>query len=156
MRIPLNVKDIYGGPKPILTLFLSIPHASGYIEAVVDTGGPVTILSPRDADRLHFPFQACKREETPHNIGALSFYGYKFENSEIIFRDDYKNRLKRKIPITGLKPIKTDNVSLQRAYQLPNVLGMDFLIVYNLSLYFYPKGKIAYLQLEEEIKPKNE
>jgi len=135
-----------------MALFLIIPHASGPFEAVVDTGGPATTLSPRDADRLHFPFHACKKEEAPHGIGALSFYGYTFDKAEIIFSDENKKRVRRKIPITGLKPTKMDNASLQRAYKLPNILGMDFLIANNFSLYFYPSGKIAYLQLEEETK----
>lgn len=148
MKIPLAVKDYLGGPKPFMTFFLSIPHASGYVEAFVDTGGPLTILMPRDTDRLHFPFQASKKG-LPHYIAGLTFQAYEFEKATIVFRDEEKNRLRKNISITALKPIKLDDKSLQKAHQLPSIIGMDFLIDQDLSLYFYPRGKIAHLQSEE-------
>jgi len=46
-------------------------------------------------------------------------------------------------PIYALKLTKKDNESIQRARQIPSILGMDFLTKYGFTLNFDPDNKIA-------------
>lgn len=55
MKFPLYFIDKYGGKKPAISFSILAPRIFGQIEAIVDTGSPISLISLKDVIRLNIP-----------------------------------------------------------------------------------------------------
>ncbi len=75
MKIPIRVEFFAGGLRPITTLTLrsETPHIFGFVNAIIDTGSPTTILGGADIQRMRISqiqMQKLIGEEKEVNIGG--------------------------------------------------------------------------------------
>ena len=56
MRFNLEIRNIQGSKRIILRFLCTYPRSFGHVDAILDTGEPITILSANDALRLRMPF----------------------------------------------------------------------------------------------------
>jgi len=118
------------------------------INALIDTGSPWLALSPKDSKLLNIPI---KNLRTARQFTNISFAGHKFrrlitKEVELHVLDEKNKVVNLKMPsVSVLKPTKKkDEIDI-----IPSVIGMDFLTSNNLSLYYSPKKKEAYLIKED-------
>ena len=75
MKIPVRVEFFAGGIRPIVTLCLRSkdPSIFGFINAIIDTGSPTTIIGGADVQRLRISqiqMQKFTGEEKEVNLGG--------------------------------------------------------------------------------------
>lgn len=145
------VLDYGGGPKPFASVFLRARkyRVFGTIRPFVDTGGPLTSLTPADVEKLHIPLNSLYgRTPRPstHYIGGLSFWAYPMEDVTLAIRDENNKREEFILDsINVLKLTKNDRESIARAREIPSILGMDFITKNGFTLNFDPNNRIASL-----------
>ncbi len=71
MKFNLEIRNMQGSKRIILRFLCTYPRSFGHVDAIMDTGAPVTILSANDALRLRMPFNHTFR--TPKLIKKV-FY----------------------------------------------------------------------------------
>ena len=74
MRIPIRVEFFAGGLRPLVTVNLKSmsPHIFGFVNAIVDTGSPTTVLGGADVQRMRISqiqMQKLVGEEKEVNLG---------------------------------------------------------------------------------------
>lgn len=112
------------------------------IEALVDTGSPYTVLTPKDTVRFQIPLSRLSRHPEIISIafGGLDFTPRLAEGAEFIFKDkDGNEHVIKHEPIYALEPT-TPRVKWEErgAFRFPNVIGMDFLKKWRVKSYLDP------------------
>lgn len=142
VKIPLQVCH-YDENLRIIARFLlrcDEPKVFAVIDAIVDTGSPITIIGPRDMKRIRFSKLQREKLEGRHepiNIGGTQLFTKILNNAKLKFRD-----FEAKMPVNV--PIKGEEKAIQ-----PSLLGVDFMLKTRAKLFFDPKNKVAYFEIED-------
>lgn len=146
--IPINFEDSGGGLRLTLPVIINSPkhriHASTTV--FFDTGCPSTfVISEGEALRLKLPFSAMESKGIIA-FGSLKYESFALKNLEITLRDKKDERVQLTVPeVSVLKSTKRDNKAAAEALQMPSLIGLDFLNVFDFSLHVFPK-KEAYFE----------
>lgn len=140
MRIPIRVEFFAGGLRPIATLTLrsETPHIFGFINAIIDTGSPTTIIGSADVQRMRISqiqMQKLTGEEKEVNLGGAQLKTRILPEAQL----SIENKIKVKIPVQI--PVKT-----VKGVPPPSIIGVDFLVAGRLKFFFDPNNKEAYLE----------
>lgn len=142
-KISLQVSHFANSLRPIANFLLTSkdPHIFTIINAIVDTGSPITLIGPNDLNRMRLsPIQIRKiiGKNKPVNIGGEQIFTRTLENANLRFGDD----LEVKMPIDF--PIKMESKSTQ-----PSLLGVDFMLKTKAKLVFDPDKREAYFEIKD-------
>lgn len=125
---------------------LKSSHCFGFIEALVDTGSPFTVLSTVDALKLRLPIKTMRKAE-PVYLAGFTFFKATLGNSSMTFRTDDQKSLTTQFNNMGvLIPTKLDPNQLEGVKHIPSIVGNDFLEQEKFGLYVNPSTKVAYLE----------
>src|SRR3989338_1846707 len=133
MRIPVRVEFFAGGLRPVVTLTIrsEIPHIFGFVNAIIDTGSPTTILGAGDVQRMRISqvqMQKLVGAEKEVNLGGAQIKTRVLPEAELIFSG-------KAIKISSIQvPVK-----LVKGTPPPTILGVDFLVQGKFSFFFNPK-----------------
>lgn len=149
MKIPIRVEYFAGGLRPMITCCFRSekPHIFGFVNAIIDTGSPTTILGGVDIQRMRVSQIQMKEligEEKEVNLGGAQM------KTRILPEASIKigSYIEIKIPVQV--PVK-----ITKGTPPPTIIGVDFLLVGKLKFFFNPSAKEAYLETFEESKNKN-
>ncbi len=147
MRISCSVrKFVQGRHFPFVAFFIKAPGIAGHVDALIDTGSPFTVLSPKDIMSFRLPIKSMQRGETVKLAGSR-FFNHPLQNAVLYFRGDGDTLLKVELPSLGaLIPTKIDEKTLNEVKVIPSILGNDFLEDQRLTLTFNPSGRTAFLE----------
>lgn len=141
-QIPLEVCN-YDDNLRIMARFLlkcENPKIFAVIQAIVDTGSPITIIGPRDVQRMRFSkVQRDKLEgrHKPVSIGGTQMFTKILNNAKLKFGE-----LEIEMPVDV--PIKGEEKAIQ-----PSLLGVDFMLKTGAKLFFDPTNKVAYFEIKD-------
>ena len=144
MIIPLKVYFFAGGQRAIANLLIRSKELKIFapVEAIVDTGSPLTILGGNDIKKFRISSLALNKLESrkePVGLGGGEVKTKILDNTNI----KIGSYLECDMPIQ----VVVENVS---GKPQPTVLGVDFLIKNKLSLFFNPDKRVAYFEKEDE------
>jgi len=142
MRIPIKVEFFAGGLRPMITLILrsKTPAIFGFINAIVDTGSPSTILGSADVQKMRISqvqMQKLVGVEKEVNLGGTQMKTRSLPEAELRIKDKII-----KIPVQV--PVK-----VIRGVPPPTIIGVDFLLAGKLKFFFDPSSKEAYLETSD-------
>ncbi|MBS3077355.1 hypothetical protein J4233_03720 [Candidatus Pacearchaeota archaeon] len=143
MRIPVRVEFFAGGLRPVVTLTIrsEIPHIFGFVNAVIDTGSPTTILGAGDVQRMRISqiqMQKLTGEEKEVNLGGAQIKTRILSEANLSVGE----KLNVKIPVQI--PVK-----ITKGTPPPSIIGVDFLLEGKLKFLFDPNAKEAYLETSD-------
>lgn len=143
MRIPIKVEYFAGGLRPmaILTLRSVTPYIFGFVNAIIDTGSPTTILGGADKQRMRISeiqMQRLVGEEQEVNLGGAQIKTRILSEAELTLGGKVNVKIPIQIPIKIIKGIPP-----------PTIIGVDFLLAGKLKFFFYPSAKEAYLETSD-------
>ena len=143
MIIPLKVYFFAGGLRAIVRFFIQSkdPHIYGFVEAIVDTGSPTTILGVSDVKRMRVSKVQLKKLESKKESIACGGSLIKTKNLQ-----EAKLRIGQSLEC--IMPVQIPVDEIQGSSQ-PTILGVDFLIKNKLKLIFDPNKKEAYFESSE-------
>ncbi|KAA0002566.1 MAG: hypothetical protein FE044_02770 [Thermoplasmata archaeon] len=155
MRIQLKVEELHGGLKPFITFICEFPrlHTRLLINAFVDTGSSHTsiALSQLLKRGINVGGVIDKNDFEEIMIGGAKHKGHPIkERFDVRFRTQDNKTVHLKPPkLYVYLPYTENKEGWALSYSLPSIIGVDFLIHHNLSLYFNPSKKVAWLEKEE-------
>jgi len=146
-KIPCTIRAIVGRrPFPFVTFFLRTTHISRFVDALVDTGSPYTVLSTNEVMSTRMPITKMRLGEIV-SLAGFHFFNYPIKNVEMSFRTETDELFKVKLESIGsLIPTKLNKKTLDEVKNIPSIIGNDFLESQKLALYFNPSKRIAYLE----------
>ena len=145
MKIPLKFVD----GRLVVNAIIFSPHyhfGASPIIFIVDTGSDATFISESDALTLQISLNALTLIEVFQMAGAK----YKLlqgKEGSLYFKTEENKSLR--IEIQTIPLAKSTSKKEQHDSGFPSILGTDFLIKNNISLYFNPKKNLMYLEKEE-------
>ena len=141
-KIPLEVYN-FAGSLRIMTHFLlkidGLQHSIP-INAIVDTGSPVTLIGPLDTKRMRLSklqLEKLQGRNKPVNIGGGQIVTKILEGSKLRFNNIFEVEMPVDFPIKGE----------ENPFQ-PSLLGIDFMLKTKARLFFDPTNKNAYFEIE--------
>lgn len=141
-KIPLEVYHFAGDLRVMAHFLLKIEEFPIIpINAIVDTGSPVTLIGPLDTKRMRISKYRLKNLEgrnKPVNIGGGKITTKILEKSKLKFKGDFEIDMPVDFPISGE----------ENPFQ-PSLLGVDFLLKAKAKLFFDPSNKKAYFEIED-------
>ena len=145
-KISLQVYDFANGLRIMAHFWLRIEelNRSIPIRAIVDTGSPITLIGTIDITKMRISSLKLKNLEgrnKPVNIGGGQITTKIFEGTKLNFGGNFEINMPVNFPING------NNNPFQ-----PSLLGIDFLLKSNATLYFNASKKEAYLEIADEEK----
>ncbi len=140
MRIPVKVEFFAGGLRPMVTCSLrsNEPRIFSFLNAIIDTGSPTTILGGSDVQRMRISqiqMQKLVGAEKEVNLGGAQMKTRDLPEAEIIIGNKINVKLPVKVPVKIIKGVPP-----------PTIIGVDFLLAGKLKFFFDPAGKEAYLE----------
>ena len=143
MKIPIRVEYFAGGLRPLATVTLrsEIPHIFGFVNAIIDTGSPTTILGCADIQRMRLSqiqMQKLIGEEKEVNLGGAQIKTKILPEAELSIGGKAKVRISIQVPVKLIKGTPP-----------PTIIGVDFLLAGKLKFFFDPTKKEAYLETED-------
>ena len=141
MKIPIRVEHFAGGLRPmvICSLRSEEPHIFGFLNAIIDTGSPSTILGGADIQRMRISQIQMRKfigEEREVNLGGAQMKTRVLQEGEIRIGDNISVKLPIQVPVRILKGTPP-----------PTILGVDFLIKAKAKFVFYPSEKESDLEI---------
>lgn len=120
-----------------------------FIEFVIDTGSPSSLLSEREVKRLQISLEQ-------HDEGEVDFGGSRFKKISLPLctlhllpeKQDSDEPVVLAVSLAALRASKTFPPQRQTAPTLPSILGLNFLREQKLSLHVILTEELAYLQYE--------
>jgi len=142
MRIPIRVEFFAGGLRPVVTLTLksTTPRIFGFINAIVDTGSPSTILGSADLQKMRISQIQMRKligAEKELNIGGAQMKTRSLPEAELIIKDKVV-KIPVQVPVKVIKGVPP-----------PTVIGVDFLLEGKLKFFFDPTNRESYLETED-------
>jgi len=143
MKIPVRVEFFAGGLRPLIAVCVKskMPKIFGFVNAIIDTGSPTTILGAGDIQRMRLSqvqMQKLEGTEKEVNLGGAQIKTRVLPEAELIFSG-------KAIKISSIQvPVK-----LVKGTPPPTILGVDFLVQGKFSFFFNPKKKESYLESED-------
>jgi len=145
-RIPCHVRRFLSDRFfCFLPFSLRFSHFFGYVEALVDTGSPFTVISPTDALRLKLPITTM-RTGSPIFLAGYRFLNCPIEKVHLNFKMEDGQYFSTDIKMGVLVPTKIDRKTLEDIKHIPSLIGNDFLEDQKLALSFNPSSRLAYLE----------
>jgi len=140
MKIPLEVYFFAGGMRAMAHFLIKSddPHMFGSIEAIVDTGSPTTILGAPDLKRMRVSKLNLKNLESrkdPLAYGGGEVKVKTLNQAHLRFGEYFECVIPIQIPVDEI-------INCTQ----PTILGVDFLMLNKLSLFFYPNKREAYFE----------
>lgn len=140
MKIPIRVEYFAGGLRPMITLTLrsEAPRIFGFVNAIIDTGSPTTILGCADMQRMRISqiqMQKFTGEEKEVNLGGAQMKTRILSQAEFSIGDKIKISIPIQVPVKLIKGTPP-----------PTIIGVDFLVASKLKFIFDPSKKEAYLE----------
>jgi hypothetical protein len=146
VRIPCHVRKFVSGRYFCFVPFtIRFSHSFGFVEALVDTGSPFTVLSPIDALKLKLPIKTM-RKGSPVALAGYRFLCHHLEKSHLNFKMENGQYFSVEMSMGVLIPTKMDKKTLQNVQHIPSIIGNDFLEDQKFTLTFNPSTKLAYLE----------
>ena len=144
MKIPIKVEFFAGGLRPMIACSLrsTNPTFFGFINAIIDTGSPTTILGISDVQKMRLSQVQMKKfigEEKEVNLGGAQMKTKILENANIRIGNSINITLPVQVPVKITKGVSP-----------PTIIGVDFLQKANLGFFFNPNKKESYLEKQEE------
>lgn len=145
-RVPCHVRKFIADRYfCFLPFTLRFSHFFGFIEALVDTGSPFTVLSPADALKLKLPITTM-RSGSPVSLAGFRFLNHPLDKVHLNFKTEDAQYLSIEMKMGVLIPTKIDRQTLEDVKHIPSLIGNDFLEDQKLALIFDPSTKSAYLE----------
>jgi len=143
MKIPLKVYFFAGGLRAMVRFLLQskAPHIFGSVEAIVDTGSPVTILGIPDMKRMKISkiqISNLESRKEPISYGGGQVNTKVLREAKLTFGEYFECIMPVQIPVDELTECSQ-----------PTILGVDFLIENKLKFVFDPNKKEAYFESSE-------
>jgi len=143
MKIPVRVEFFAGGLRPLVTIILKSkePHIFGFVNAIIDTGSPTTILGGADIQKMRISqiqmqkLVGCEKEV---NIGGAQIKTRILPEAELSIGNKVNIKLDIQIPVKIIKGVPP-----------PTILGVDFLLKTKSNFFFNPSKKEAYLETSD-------
>lgn len=140
MRIPIRVEFFAGGLRPVVTLTLraETPHIFGFVNAIIDTGSPTTILGSADIQRMRISqlqLQKLIGEEKEVNLGGSQIKTRVLPEAELSIEGKVSVKIPIQVPIKVIKGTPP-----------PTIIGIDFLLAGKLKFLFNPSARESYLE----------
>ena len=140
-KIPLEVYNFAGSLRIMARFLLRIEGLPSLpINAIVDTGSPITLIGPLDTMRMRLSkiqLDKLHGRNKPVNIGGGQITTRILEGSKLKFSDVFGIEMPVEFPIKG------DENPFQ-----PSLLGVDFMLKSKAKLFFDPTKKQAYFEVE--------
>jgi len=131
---------------PFVSFTLKAPGIYKAINALIDTGSPFTVLSPKDLLATRHPFRATQKEKIV-SLAGHKFYKMQINKVTLLFKTEDDEILDIDVGSIGaLIPTKRDQKTMDDVASIPSLIGNDFLEDHNCSLHFDPNGQTAYLE----------
>jgi hypothetical protein len=147
MRIPLVARKRFGEIMPFARICVK-----GYplrLLALVDTGSPWTAITPMGKIMLKI---RNPPKTSPPEYQLVYFAGHEFRrilmgNLQICMKSERERIVTFNSPqVNLLEPTK--QMDPNEFKEIPFIIGSDFLTFNNLSLYFKPSSRVAFLEME--------
>lgn len=146
VRIPCHVRKFVSDRHFCFVPFsLRFSHCFGFVEALIDTGSPFTVLSSMDALRLKLPITTM-RSGNPVSLAGFRFLNHPLGKVHLNFKTEEGQYFSLDIGMGVLIPTKIDKQTLQDVQHIPSLIGNDFLEDQKFTLNFDPSNKLAYLE----------
>ncbi len=117
---------------------------------ILDTGSPETIIPYEQAVRLQVDFKNLTKNEGMTRLIGGKFYSYNYSKIKFVFAQDNKEQHKeeftKEFPVTILKPTSKKNKDKVESMDIPIIIGLDFLLEKNYTLYCDINKKETYLE----------
>jgi|SRR3989338_1410525 len=140
-KIPLEVYNFAGSLRIMARFLLRIEGLPSLpINAIVDTGSPITLIGPLDSLRMRLSkiqLEKLQGRNKPVNIGGGQVMTKILEGSKLKFSDILEIEMPVEFPISG-----KENPSQ------PSLLGVDFMLKTKAKLVFDPSKKEAYFEID--------
>jgi len=150
MRFDLKLIKDDESERILISLKSLYPRSFGNILAVLDTGSSRTIISAQDVSLLNIPVNSFSKSDKPVSGFGRGSIPCKICNKFRMAIKSTEEKLKTfELPVhivdtPALK--KLNNEFQNRAYQIPTIVGLDFLKELDLSLFVNFNQGIAYLE----------
>jgi len=153
MHIELQIREYSGGLKPFTQFLCKFPsqHKFMPVSAFVDTGSPTTNISLIEFDKVGLSVNSViDREDFKKlSIGGAIHKAHPLHTAALFkFKSGQEVITLEPPEVYVLLPYSDDDRSAQQSANLPNIIGVDFLVHHDLGLYFNPSKDIAYLSDE--------
>ncbi len=140
-RIPLEVYEFAGDLRVMAHFILRVKELSRFvpINAIVDTGSPITLIGPLDTKKMRISKIQLKKLDGRHkpvNIGGEKIQTKIIEKSKLKFGNEFEVEMPVEIPI------EDDDNPTQ-----PSLLGVDFMLKTKAKLFFDPDKREAYFEI---------
>ncbi|MDO8508138.1 MAG: hypothetical protein Q7S27_00470 [Nanoarchaeota archaeon] len=121
-----------------LTLKSEALHVFSFINAIIDTGSPTTIIGSADMQRMRISqvqMQKLIGEEREVNLGGAQIKTRILPEAQLSIQNKINIKIPVQVPIRVMKGVPP-----------PSIIGIDFLIAGKLKFFFDPIGREAYLE----------
>jgi hypothetical protein len=149
MRFSLQLVKTQDSERVLINLMSRQPRSFGKIIGILDTGSPKTIISAMDAHLLKIPISSLETVNAISGFGRGSLPCKILNNFKIAIKseDDKIKIFEIPIQVVDISALKKMNQDYRNhAFQIPSVIGLDFLKLLNLSLNLNFNEGIAYLE----------
>jgi len=147
-RIPCVVKKDRDGYRPYVTFSILQPKFYITVDACVDTGSPVTVLSPRDALTTRLPLSAMRSGPTS-SLAGFTFFRHDIGPVGLRFRTEDDKLLSVGLSsLSVLVPTKThmDKETQKMIGIIPSLVGTDLLREQRWKFHYDPAGNESHLE----------
>jgi len=146
-RIACSVRRFTKGKRFAFASFLLTTHGvSKFLDALIDTGSPDTVLSTRDALSMRLPISAMRSGRTV-GLAGHSFFNHPLGGATLKFTTDDGGVYVVEMESVGvLVPTRMDSSTLEAVRPIPSLIGNDLLEDYGFALVFNPRAGVSYLE----------
>jgi hypothetical protein len=143
MKIPIRVEFFAGGLRPMATFTLrsDSPPIFGFVNAIIDTGSPTTILGGADVQRMRISQVQMRKligEEKEVNLGGAQIKTRILPDAQLSIGNNVRIKIPVQVPVKivdGVPP--------------PTIIGVDFLEKGRLKFFFDPAGRESYFEIPD-------
>jgi len=122
---------------------------TGHILALLDTGSPFTVISPRDLERFRISLKTLASTPAP----TVSLAGFKFKRhslgqTTLHLRDKDDSIISFETEcFSMIGPTKVNKKIRKEIQSIPSIIGNDLLREIKATFVFNPSEKTAYLEI---------
>jgi len=132
-----------------IPISIQSPRITGHILALLDTGSPFTVISPRDLERFRISLKTLANTPAPtvslagfkfkrHSLGSATIHLRDKDDAVVSFQTECFNMI---------GPTKIDKKTSKELQAIPSLIGNDFLREIRATFVFNPSDKVAFLEI---------
>jgi hypothetical protein len=144
VKIPFQKID-YGGTRYLVNMLFKSDRIRkpAPIQAIFDTGSqPALVLSEKEGQRLQIPFSSLEKGSII-GLATQKYETYYIKDANVVLYGSNEERIEVAILITiALRCTKRSKDALMESYQLPNLIGLDFLKAGSFTQHIDEKGDL--------------